>query len=58
LADTPKSGRGRPKTAGKGRGLIRKLRKPMAPPTRVAEDERKYRRARELERLRRETGDP
>ena len=37
-----------------GRGLIAKLRKPMAPPTRVAEDEKKYSRAHERERLRRE----
>jgi hypothetical protein len=29
--------------------LIRKLRKPMAPPTRVAPDESKYNRARERE---------
>ena len=36
-------------------GLIRKLRKPLAPPTRVGEDERKYRRAREQNKLRRET---
>jgi len=35
--------------------LIRKLRKPVAPPTRVAEDERKYSRARERQRLLRET---
>jgi hypothetical protein len=35
-------------------GLIRKLRKPIPPPTRVAEDERKYSRAREQERARRE----
>jgi hypothetical protein len=35
-------------------GLIKKLRKPMAPPTRVAEDERKYNRAREQESARRE----
>ena len=34
-------------------GLLRKVRKPMAPPTRVAEDTRKYERARERERLRR-----
>jgi hypothetical protein len=34
--------------------LIRKLRKPLAPPTRVVEDERKYERSREGERLRRE----
>jgi hypothetical protein len=41
----------------RARGLIRKLRKPIPPPTRVAEDERKYRRQRERERLRREEGD-
>ena len=34
--------------------LIAKLRKPMAPPTRVADDERKYSRARMRERSRRE----
>jgi hypothetical protein len=33
--------------------LIRKLRKPMAPPTRVAPDESKYSRARERELVRR-----
>ena len=33
--------------------LIRKLRKPLAPPTRVADEEHKYKRAREQERLRR-----
>jgi hypothetical protein len=47
----------KPRThAGKrrGRGLIAKLRKPMAPPTRIAEDDKKYSRARERERLRRE----
>jgi hypothetical protein len=39
-----------------GRGtLIRKLRKPIAPPSKVEEDERKYKRAREHEKLRRET---
>jgi hypothetical protein len=36
-------------------GLIRKLRKPLAPPTRVGDDGRKYRRAREQNKLRRET---
>jgi hypothetical protein len=35
--------------------LIRKLRKPVPPPTRVEQDQRKYRRARERERLHRET---
>ena len=34
--------------------LIKKLRKPIPPPTRVAEDERKYSRARERERSRHE----
>ncbi|MBF6559753.1 MAG: hypothetical protein IVW56_05625 [Candidatus Binataceae bacterium] len=34
-------------------GLIKKLRKPLAPPTRVAGDERKYLRARERERIQR-----
>ena len=34
-------------------GLIKKLRKPIPPPTRVVEDERKYSRARERERSRR-----
>jgi hypothetical protein len=40
------------------RPLIRKLRKPLAPPTRVADEERKYKRAREHERLRREDVNP
>ena len=47
----PTSGAKRKRTSG---GLIRKLRKPIPPPTRVAEDERKYRRQRERKRLRRE----
>jgi len=50
----PTSGVRRKRASG---GLIRKLRKPIPPPTRVAEDERKYRRQRERERLRREEGD-
>ena len=50
----PTSGAKRKRTST---GLIRKLRKPIPPPTRVAEDERKYRRQRERERLRREEGD-
>ncbi len=38
-----------------GRGaLIAKLRKPQAPPARVEEDVKKYRRARERAKLRRE----
>ena len=51
MAPTIKRGRGK-----SGKSLIRKVRKPIAPPMRVAEDERKYRRERERERLRRETG--
>jgi len=39
---------------GKPRGLIAKIRKPTAPPMRVAEDESKYSRKREAERLRRQ----
>jgi hypothetical protein len=35
-----------------------KLRKPIAPPTRVADEERKYKRAREHERMRRENDYP
>jgi hypothetical protein len=35
-------------------GLIRKIRKPMAPPARIEEDTTKYRRERERERRRRE----
>lgn len=34
--------------------IVRKLRKPIPPPSKVEEDERKYKRARERERLRRE----
>jgi hypothetical protein len=34
--------------------LIAKIRKPMAPPTRAIDDPTKYKRERELERLRRE----
>jgi len=36
------------------RGLISKIRKPIAPPSRVIEDPTKYKRERELEKLRRE----
>jgi hypothetical protein len=35
------------KRAVKPGSLIKKLRKPLAPPTRVSEDERKYQRARD-----------
>ena len=34
-------------------GVMKKVRKPMAPPTRVEDDPKKYRREREKERLRR-----
>ena len=49
----------RTKSGGRrsGKGLIGKLRKPIAPPTRVEEGERKYKRARERERLRHERGE-
>jgi hypothetical protein len=36
------------------KSLIRKLRKPLAPPTRVIKDAKKYQRAQEQERIRRE----
>jgi len=48
---TAKKGKGVAKS--KAGGLIKKLRKPMAPPMRVAPDESKYSRARERERNRR-----
>lgn len=35
-------------------GLIAKIRKPMAPPSRAIEDPTKYKRERELEKIRRE----
>lgn len=47
-------GHGPADKTGEVGGLIAKLRKPMAPPTRVAEDERKYSRARMRERTRKE----
>jgi hypothetical protein len=43
------------KPARRRGGLIAKLRKPLAPPMRVAEDEKKYSRARARAQLRRET---
>ena len=49
------SGAKRKSAAGE---LIRKLRKPLAPPTKVKEDERKYRRERERARLRGEIPTP
>jgi hypothetical protein len=45
----------KPKKSVRG-ALIAKLRKPMAPPARVDEDLKKYQRARERERIRRERG--
>lgn len=38
--------------------LIRKLRKPLAPPTRIVEDERKYGRQRERAKTRKLVNDP
>jgi hypothetical protein len=38
--------------------LIKKLRKPLAPPTRVESEENKYNRAREREILRRDSTKP
>jgi hypothetical protein len=43
----PTSRKNKRATKSKAGELIRKLRKPMAPPTRVVPDERKYDRARE-----------
>jgi hypothetical protein len=43
----------KPKKSRPG-ALIRKIRKPMAPPSRAIEDPTKYNRERELEKLRRE----
>ncbi len=42
------------KKKSKPHPLIRKIRKPTAPPSKVEEDLKRYRRARERERLRRE----
>jgi hypothetical protein len=47
------SKKGKQPLTSKSGALIRKLRKPMAPPTRVAPDESKYSRARERELIRR-----
>jgi hypothetical protein len=49
----------KPKKPRKGE-LIGKIRKPMAPPSRTIDDPTKYKRERELERLRREekSGNP
>jgi len=47
MAKPPK----RPRRPG---SLIAKIRKPIAPPSRVIEDPKKYKRERELEKIRRE----
>jgi len=39
---------------GKAGHVMRKVRKPMAPPSRIEDDLKRYRRERERERLRRE----
>jgi hypothetical protein len=49
----PRSRKNKRATKSKAGELIRKLRKPMAPPTRVVADESKYSRARERELTRR-----
>ncbi|MGH7865658.1 MAG: hypothetical protein ACREQB_11755 [Candidatus Binataceae bacterium] len=41
----------------KSRGVMSKVRKPMAPPSKIEEALTKYRRARERARLRRERAD-
>jgi hypothetical protein len=40
----------------KSTGVMRRVRKPIAPPSKVEEDIKRYDRARERERLRREQG--
>jgi len=45
-------------TKGKSGDVMRKVRKPIPPPSRVEEDLKRYRRERERERLRRELPDP
>jgi hypothetical protein len=47
------SKKNKPAVKSKAGDLIKKLRKPMAPPTRVVADESKYSRARERESIRR-----
>jgi hypothetical protein len=39
-------------------GVMRKVRKPMAPPSRIEDDLKRYRRERERERIRREDAEP
>jgi len=43
-----------PRKRRKPKGVMRKVRKPMAPPSKIEEALTKYRRERERERLRRE----
>ena len=43
-----------PKKPRRQGALIAKIRKPIAPPSRVIEDPKKYKRERELEKIRRE----
>jgi hypothetical protein len=45
--------RSRKRTRRKPGGVLKKIRKPLAPPTRIEEDPTTYRRERERERLRR-----
>ena len=42
------------KTSKSRGGLMRRVRKPVPPPSRIEDDEKRYRRERERERLRRE----
>jgi hypothetical protein len=42
------------KVSKRGSGVMRKVRKPMAPPARVEDDLKRYRHERERERQRRE----
>jgi hypothetical protein len=45
-------------TSKKSGGVMRKVRKPIPPPSRVEEDLKRYRRQRERERIRREEVQP
>ncbi len=49
-----------PKKPRRKGSLIAKIRKPIAPPSRIIEDPKKYKRERELEKIRRElkSGNP
>ncbi len=44
---------GKTKTSPRG-AIIKKIRKPVAPPTKTIEDPKKYNRERELEKIRRD----